>query len=473
MTAILGGGISGLSAAYYCLENPKLESIILYEASNRLGGWIKSITSASGVIFEKGPRTIRPTGPAGENTLELVEKLKLADKVIPINLQHPAARNRMIYANEKLHLLPNSISSLFKTSEPFKRRLISIIWNDLNAKHIKKDDESIYDFVERRFGRDVADYLISPMICGICAGDPQKISVHFLMSKIFQLEQKHGSITKGLLNDAFSTAFLKEKAGDKVKDSQSRLTRLAKEERWSVWGLKEGLEQLPTALRHHLSANPQLRVDLNTKCEKIRFKKDYAEVIIKGEPIQFKKVISALSAKSLAPLLEEDHPQLSRELAAIPSTTVAVVNLHYAGDVLPVEAFGFLVPPKEKLPILGVIFDSCVFKKGSDTVLTVMMGGAWFDKYFGNKTTKDEFLSIAVNQTKKILNIKENPVDHDVAVLEDCIPQYLVGHKQRLQHIENYISKHKIPLALCGSSYHGVGLNDVILSAKQAVSQIS
>lgn len=106
-------------------------------------------------------------------------------------------------------------------------------------------------------------------------------------------------------------------------------------------------------------------------------------------------------------------------------------------------------------------------------VLTVMMGGAWFDKYFDANASEEHFLSIAVSQIKDILHVEKDPVEHNVAVLKDCIPQYIVGHNQRLQRIENYISAHKIPLALCGSSYQGVGLNDVILSAKQAVSRIA
>jgi oxygen-dependent protoporphyrinogen oxidase len=102
-----------------------------------------------------------------------------------------------------------------------------------------------------------------------------------------------------------------------------------------------------------------------------------------------------------------------------------------------------------------------------------MMGGAWFDKYFNDNASNEYFLSTAVNQTKKILNIKNDPVEYDVVVLKDCLPQYIVGHYQKVQRIQNYISAHKIPLALCGSSFHGVGLNDVILSAKRAVSHIA
>ena len=102
-----------------------------------------------------------------------------------------------------------------------------------------------------------------------------------------------------------------------------------------------------------------------------------------------------------------------------------------------------------------------------------MMGGAWFQHYFGDSPTEDYLLSVALEQVKKILQIKVDPTSHNVAILKDCIPQYIIGHKQRLSRIQGYISDNKLPLALCGSSYQGVGLNDVILSAKQAVYDIS
>ncbi|KAL7288219.1 hypothetical protein TKK_0017767 [Trichogramma kaykai] len=470
MTAILGGGISGLSAAYYCLENPRIGSTILFEASNRLGGWIKSTSSPTGVIFEEGPRTVRPFGPAGENTLKLVDSLNLNGKVIPINSSHPAAKNRLIYANKKLHLLPNSFSSLFKVNTPFERRLISVLWNEITASKVQKEDESIYSFVERRLGKDVADYLISPMICGICAGDAKKISVNFLLKPAFELEQKYGSIVKGMLLKTFNSPKSSQKTEN--DNNKSTLAHRAKEENWSVWGLQGGLQQLPIALENKLLSNNQVKINKNSVCEQITFKPGQVEMLINGKTEKYCKLISSLSAKYLAPLVERQHPQLSRELLAIPSTTVAVVNLHYEGKVLPLEAFGFLVPPKENSPILGVIFDSCVFKN-SNTVLTVMMGGAWFDKFFADNNTNEHFLSVAVNETKKILGIKDDPIEHNVSVLKDCIPQYVVGHVQRLKRIESYISAHKLPMALCGSSFHGVGINDVILSAKQAVSQIA
>ncbi|KAF7407819.1 protoporphyrinogen oxidase isoform X1 [Vespula maculifrons] len=466
MTVVLGGGISGLSAAYYALNNPRIGPIIVLEASNRLGGWIRSHELSNGIIFEKGPRTIRCLGLAGKNTLNLLEDLQLTNKLIPIKSDHPSAKNRMIYSRNKLHLLPNSFLSIIKTNSLLNRSLASFLVKDLIAPMVRKDDESIYSFTTRRIGKDIADYLISPMICGICAGDAQKISVNFLMKSLFEAEQKHGSITKGLLKQLFK----KKNVNNKI-EYKSNLAKRADTEKWVVWGLKGGLEELPRSLGNNLQSQG-VDIQLNSHCEKLFFQSNHVELIINGKARKCSHVISSLPAKTLAKLLEEQHPDLAEQLRSIPMVTVAVVNLQFADNVLPMNAFGFLVPPGENLPILGVIFDSCIFPKDSSTVLTVMMGGAWFEKYFGKDPSDENLLNIAIKQVKEILNIKKEPIAFNVAILKDCIPQHVVGHAQRLNHIRDYISSRRIPLALCGSSYQGVGINDVILSAKEAVSEI-
>ncbi|XP_029172677.1 protoporphyrinogen oxidase [Nylanderia fulva] len=476
MTIVLGGGISGLSAAYYAANNAKNSAVILLEASNHLGGWIRSIKSPTGAIFEQGPRTIRPVGLAGRNTLDLVENLQLSNKLIHIGSSHPATRNRLIYSDETLHLLPSSLKGVFKTTSLLDRPLINCLWTDLTAPRTSKEDESIYDFVQRRLGQDLADKLISPIICGICAGDAQKISVNFLFKSLFEAEQKYGSIVKGVLVNRLKNIFSKSKDDTGKKDNESTNLRLtladvAQKEHWALWGLQGGLEQLPQALADNLRERG-VKIQTEAKCEKLTFKSNCVELIINGNIQECSRVISSLPAKNLADIVREQHPALSAELEVIPTVTVAVVNFEFQEDVLPLQAFGFLVPPKENLPLLGVIFDSCVFPQKSSTVLTVMMGGAWFEKFFGANPSEEHLLTTAIDHTRDILRIEEEPVAHNVAVLKDCIPQHVVGHTQRIKRIHDYISTHHIPLGLCGSSYQGVGLNDVILSAKQAVCDI-
>ncbi|XP_032677012.1 protoporphyrinogen oxidase isoform X2 [Odontomachus brunneus] len=391
------------------------------------------------------------------------------------------ARNRLIYSQQALHVLPTSLKGLFKTISLLDRPLINILWTDLRASKVSKEDESIYSFVQRRFGQDIADHIISPIVCGVYAGDARQISVNFMFKSLFEMEQKHGSVVKGLLINQLEKLFsrtksreTKEDADESVEDSSATsLARKARLENWAIWSLQGGLEQLPLALVNNLEKRG-VRIETGTKCERLTFKADRVELSVNGNARECSRVISSLPAKKLAELLQEQYPELSAELRAIPSVTVAVANLEYRGDVLPLEAFGFLIPPQENLPLLGVIFDSCMVPKKSNTstVLTVMMGGAWFEKHFGPSPTEEQLLKTAIDGVRDILCITEEPVAHHIAVLKDCIPQHVVGHAQRKKRIHDYISAHRIPLAVCGSSYQGVGVNDVILSAKQAVRDV-
>ena len=169
--SILGGGISGLSAAYYLIKTGA-PAVSLFEKSSRFGGWIKTNKFDDGYIFESGPRTLRPKGIPGSNTLEMIDELGLESRIQPIKSNHDAAKNRMVFVNNKLCLLPSDLAGAFKTSPPFSKPLIMAALHDLFTGKSKTalEDESIYDFANRRFGKEIADYAISPMICGICAG---------------------------------------------------------------------------------------------------------------------------------------------------------------------------------------------------------------------------------------------------------------------------------------------------------------
>ncbi|XP_023021372.2 protoporphyrinogen oxidase [Leptinotarsa decemlineata] len=463
-SVVLGGGLAGLSAAYYLIRCIPNHPLTLIEASHRLGGWIKSNT-LDDILFEQGPRTIRPHGISARNTLALIENLGLTDVVIPINSSHPAAKNRMIYANEKLHLLPTSIKSLFKKQDPFSKPLIWFLLNDLIAPRKNVKDESIYDFVNRRFGKEFADYLISPLICGICAGNAKEISVNFLMKNLFEYEQKYGSIFRGLTRSVFSRKILQ-------KSELSQLALRARKEKWSVYSLRGGIETLAKSLESHIRKN-NINIELDSECEEIEFFSDNVILQMKGgKNISATNVISALPSAKLGIALQKQYPELSELLQKIKSVTVGVVNLHYNKKLIKNEGFGYLVPPKEKLPILGVTFDSCCFPRGENTVLTVMMGGPWFEELFGSDPNEEVLLKTATDQLKTTLGIVDEPVNSKVNILKNCIPQYTVGHNENLENINNYIHKHNLPLFLCGASYYGVGVNDVILSSKNAVDKL-
>lgn len=477
MAIVLGGGLSGLSAGYYMLKKFGQPTAI-FEASNRVGGWIRTEKHKErGFIFEAGPRTIRPKGVSGANTLEMIEELQLP--IEAVTSSHVASKNRMIYAKGQLCMLPNSLKGIIQTVPPFSQPLAMALWNDLKSRStkIKFGDESIYDFVSRRFGSELADYAISPMICGICAGDAKEISVRFLMDEVFENEQKYGGVVKGL--------FMSKLNGKKTKGSGDSTTaklfgedqpakfKEAVKNKWSMYRVNDGLETLPRTLGNYLLSR-DVEINLSSECREILFTDNAVRLNIKGQDVEARHVISSIPSFKLAACVKNQHPGLAGQLMAIPYVDVAVVNLQYSSkDVLKQPAFGFLVPPLEKRPILGVIFDSCVFEMEDNTVLTVMMGGKWFEHYYGKDPTQKELLDIAIREVSQILGIDQQPKMSRVHILKKCIPQYHVGHKQRVQDIRRYIQRYKLPLSLCGAAYDGVGINDVILSARMSVDAIS
>lgn len=470
MAIVLGGGIGGLAAAHYLLRKLPANNvkINLFESSSRCGGWISSETPTNtnigdnATVFERGPRTLRPHGLKGYNTLDLCSELKLHDVLMPIKSTHPAAKNRMLYVNGELYPLPSSLLSIFKKMPPFSKPLIFAAKQDLETEAAKGlTDDTIYNFAERRFGTDVAKYAISAMMCGICAGDAKEISVKFLMKELFELEQQYGSVLRGIV--------LKTFGGNKNSSAEpkSDLAKRAQEEKWSIYTIKGGMERFVDALADHLKRN-NVELFMNSKCDNIEFTNDGALVGVGSEQYSTDCLISSLPAYQLGKLVAKQHPQLANELNAIHYVDVGVVNLQYSGELLPKPAFGFLVPPCENSKILGVIYDSCCMDIKGKTVLTVMMGGKWYSERLG-KPSDDDLLNIAINQVENILKISEKPEAFKVNVLHQCIPQYVVGHTDRIERIRHYIRDHDLPLRLCGSAYEGVGVNDVIYSAKQAV----
>lgn len=471
MSIVLGGGISGLSAAYYLLKHAN-NAPKLFEASSRFGGWIKTDVSSADqkVRFECGPRTLRPKGIKGLNTLELCSELGLNNEIVPITSKNPAAKNRLLAVNNELCLLPSSLMGMFRTVPPFTKPLIYGLIRDFNHGYAgqKLTDDTIYNFTERRFGTEIAKYLISSMICGICAGDAKEISVKFLLKDLFEYEQEHKSVVMGIYKKTLDKLSSKNKKTAVNCD----LVKRSVAEQWSIYSMNDGLEKLPKTLSSHLKSNGA-QLNKNAKCEGIEFNSNGANVTINGKSYETDCLISSLPAFEIGKLVQKQHPQLANDLLAIPYVDVAVINLQFTGNnLLKKPGFGFLVPPVENLPILGVIYDSCCFDMGENTVLTVMMGGKWFRERFGNGDEKDLYEK-AIEQIRQILNIQQKPDAFKVNILRQCIPQYIVGHFDRIERIMNYIDHNKIPLKICGSAYDGVGVNDAIYSAKVAVESIA
>ena len=460
---VLGGGVAGLSAAYYALSNPGVRRVVVLESSSRLGGWIQTIRNSDGVLYEKGPRTIRPAGAQGANTLALVQDLGLVDCIRPVTYTHPSATNRLVLVGGQLHKLPNSLMSLFKNLPPFSRPLALALFKDLLSPRVRCEDTSLHEFVSRRLGSDIADYAIDPMVRGICAGDSKQVSVHFIANYLHQMEQEWGRISFGVAKD-YMKGFVHKPEKSPLENLD--IVKKARSEKWAVWGLENGLESLVEALETSLVTNG-VEIITEASVENITVINNQAVVSYNGANVICDKLVMALPSYKAAPLLHGTSGELSSLLARIPFVDVALANIEFKGKVLDQEGFGFLVPSSQPQQLLGCIFDSCTFPQGPRTVLTCMIGGAWYDQMVGSKTAS-QVEQDAVKEISSILNITESPVRCDTSLLPQCIAQYTVGHRARLAKARGIIAQSKLPLAIVGSSYDGPGINDTIMSAKTA-----
>ncbi|XP_063583069.1 protoporphyrinogen oxidase isoform X6 [Pongo abelii] len=198
------------------------------------------------------------------------------------------------------------------------------------------------------------------------------------------------------------------------------------------------------------------------------------EVSLRDSSLEADHVISAIPASVLSELLPAEAAPLARALSAITAVSVAVVNLQYRGAHLPVQGFGHLVPSSEDPAVLGIVYDSVAFPEqdGSPPGLrvTVMLGGSWLQtlEASGCVLSQELFQQRAQEAAATQLGLKEMPSHCLVHLHKNCIPQYTLGHWQKLESARQFLTAHRLPLTLAGASYEGVAVNDCIESGRQA-----
>jgi oxygen-dependent protoporphyrinogen oxidase len=438
---ILGGGISGLALARFLKVKygPSL-AVKLIEKEPRLGGWVQSVRK-EGFLFEQGPRSCRTQGN-GKETLQLIKELNLEDEVIACD---PAAERRFLWKDQKLQPLRSCFLSFSQIL-----LLIRSLRKDLFAPKSSAADESIDAFVRRRLGKDVAESMIDPLVSGIYAGDSTKLSIRSCFPLLYEWEQKHGSLIKAFW------------ANWKLKNKEKK--------QYSLFSFKMGMETLIHGLeRDFLRRGGEIVV--STKVTGLSFTQQGVKVEIervgKKQALESDYLFSALPAQKIASLLPKSHHSLINHLNSIPSASVIAINFGYRKQVLKKSGFGYLIPSKEKEQILGVVWDSSVLPQQNgdrnETRLTVMMGGEHHPDLI--KLSDSEWIAIALEALKRQLGIEEKPDAIAVKVAAEAIPQYYVGHQERLHQIEAESRKISQRFFLLGSSFYGVSLNDCIARA--------
>ena len=305
--AVLGGGITGLASAYFLSRDLPNANITLFEASSRLGGWLhsRSVDVGSGnVIFERGPRNLRPSTPNGLVTLGLVgqqhidcvskltnaiqvHELGLEDRILMTSKNSVAAQNRFVYYPDHLVRMPGPGSSLLQNisnilSEPVFKGTIAGILSEATKSQRPADlqDESIGSFLARRFGSTLTNNVVSAIFHGIYAGDIYKLSARAIVPSLWAIERRSNSVVKGLLEQAFGG--LQPVAAsdlDMIRTLRSQpivSDKLEVVKKSSVFTFKGGIGELADKLESKLDESDNVLILENTTVGQIKLRSDAA-----------------------------------------------------------------------------------------------------------------------------------------------------------------------------------------------------
>ena len=456
---IVGGGIAGLSAAYYATKNLPNAQITLIESSGQWGGKISTdrITFDDGTfIIEGGPDTFLATKPWG---VALCKELGLGDRLHGTNQKQ---KNTYVLHRDKLEPLPDGLAMMIPTNVQaiLKSRLVSWFgkarmgFDFIQPAKALNGDESLGAFVSRRLGREAYENLIEPLMSGIYAGDGDQLSLASTFPYLRDLELKYGSLARGALE-------MRKKTNGKVQGSRSAFLTPT-----------TGLAEIVEALVEHLSThNVDLRLGSNVRKLK-RSNVGTWHVTLDTETLESDAVILATPAYISGGLLASFDPELASTLTSIPYASTATVSLAYRQSDLPreLDGYGYVIPRREGRKALACTWTSTKFPHRAPdgyALIRVFVGRAGQDIPWD----ENELLELAKEEVKLTSGITAEPMLSRVFMWDKAMPQYNLGHPEKLKQIDAALEKHP-GLALAGNGYRGIGIPDCIHSGEVAVERV-
>jgi protoporphyrinogen/coproporphyrinogen III oxidase len=409
---VIGGGVSGLVCAYF-LSKACVATTVL-EASPRAGGMIGS-ERRDGFLLELGPQSF--SGTAGLRALG--RELSIADQF----LEAPSSAPRYVLihgALQKVPLNPAAMLTSSLLSIPTKWRMARDAFGTTRAPD---GDESIAAFVRRKFGNELLDRLVAPFVSGIYAGDPERLSLRSSFSQVHDAEKSEGSVIRGMRRAAKSQKGRRERPTLlSFCNGNETLVRALSAKLGSK--LRLGAEVLGIALRHETAAS---RFEL-------RLRQAGTE-----ETLIADRLVLATPADVAGVLLRDVNAALEPVLGGIEYAPVAVVSLGYRREDVAhsLEGFGFLAPRSSGLRALGCVWNSSLFPArapAGHVLLTGFVGGAT-DPTAASLSAED-LSALLHRELAPVLQIRAAPVFSHAQVYPHALPQYNLGHAERLQALE-------------------------------------
>jgi oxygen-dependent protoporphyrinogen oxidase len=467
--AIVGGGISGLTAAYMLAQArgrgvPVSEFLI--EAGNRLGGVVRT-DHLEGFVLEGGPDSFISEKP---EAAELCRELGLGESLIGSNDDERQTyilhKGNLVPLPEGLMLLaPTRIQPFLKTPLlPLPSKLmIATEWFVTPTKP-RDYDESIATFVRRHFGKAMLENIVDPLLAGVYGGEARSLSVQSVLPRFREMENQYGSLIRG----AIATTRQMKKGERSNEYGEKSVNSL-------FVTLKNGLGDLVKALESRLDAS---RIHLGQRVvsiEKIapHWKSPYRVRCEGNQEYEADAVILALPVHACATFFPTLPQELSDALGAVPYSSAITVNLGFEEDLaaaLP-PGFGFLVPAKERSRLLACTFVHRKFPYRAPrgkALLRCFLGGTRDPGIM--ELSNNEIIPLVRQELRSILGMESAPLFSFISRWPSSMAQYTVGHGDHIDRIASLMEKYP-RLYLAGNAYSGIGLSDCIRTGRAAAQQ--
>jgi len=452
---IIGGGISGLSTAYYLAKGGCAATIL--ESRGRLGGVIQT-ERVEGCTIEAGPDSFLSAKPAA---FELIREVGLADQVIGSNDQlritYVRKGGRLVPLPDGLMMMvPTKIMPLLTTGLLSVGTKVRMGMELLRSPKMKAGDESVAQFVEEHYGAEAVDYLAEPLLSGIYGGNPAELSVTSVLPRFVELAAKYGSLTRGVLA---------ERA--KARNGASRGAAAVPLFRT----LKGGLQQLVDALAAAIHGKAEVRTG---RAEAVERAGTGFRVKLSGDWLAADHLVVACEAHSASALLATVDARLAELLGTVDYSSSMTVALGFdAADLaqLP-QGFGFLVPKKERRRLVACTWIGTKFSNRvpeGKVVARCFLGGMGDAAVLGE--SDEAIVAMVTAELQEIAGIAARPTFSRIFRWPRSMAQYTVGHPQRLAEMEARAAA--VPgLHLAGNAYQGIGIPDCIRMGKAAAARV-